>query len=117
MNFDPQKHHRRSIRLKNYDYSQAGLYYITICSKKRDMLFGAVLDGKMVLNVLGQIVEYTWHDLINHNNHIQLDAFIIMPNHVHGIIVINEYESIVTMVGASSEPAPTKTTNAMDYLK
>jgi REP element-mobilizing transposase RayT len=98
-----EKYHRRSVRLKGYDYSYQGWYYVTICTRNREMIFGDVVDGKMVLNEFGKIVENTWHDLINHNNHIELDAFVIMPNHIHGIIVINNKK----FVGAGSEPAPT----------
>lgn len=91
------KHHldirrrRRSVRLKGYDYTQPGAYFITINTYRRECLFGEVLDGEMRLNDYGRIVERTWHDLPNHVGNIWLDAFIVMPNHVHGIIVITEH--------------------------
>lgn len=107
MIYNPDKHHRRSIRLKGYDYSNAGVYFVTICIQNRECLLGEITNGEMKLNEYGKIVEYTWNDLINHNQHIQLDNYIVMPNHVHGIIII--YQDGANMVGAGSEPAPTKT--------
>jgi REP element-mobilizing transposase RayT len=108
MKYDPDKHHRRSIRLKEYDYSRTGWYFITICAYKRECLFGNVVDGIIILNKYGKIVENTWNDLPNHNHQIQLDDSVIMPNHIHGIIVIDEIVSDI-VVGAGSEPAPTET--------
>ncbi len=104
MTYDPQRHHRRSIRLKGYDYAQPGAYFITICTQHRACLFGEVVDGEMRLNDYGKIVEFTWHDLVNHISGIMLDAFVVMPNHVHGIVIITDGPGVV---GAGSEPAPT----------
>jgi REP element-mobilizing transposase RayT len=101
MTYKPDKHHRRSIRLKGYDYAQAGAYFVTICTQGRACLFGDILDGHMRLNECGGIVAWTWQDLPNHAPNVALDAFVLMPNHVHGIIVITD------TVGAGSEPAPT----------
>jgi REP element-mobilizing transposase RayT len=103
MTYDPQRHHRRSIRLKGYDYTQPGAYFVTICTRNRECLFGGIVDGKMRLNPLGDIVAACWHDLPNHYPHVQLDAFVIMPNHVHGIIVLLDPGD----VGAGLGPAPT----------
>ena len=86
--FDPQKHHRRSIRLPNYDYSQSGAYYITIVTWHRECLFGDVVDGKMVLSKLGLVAKQQWENLPNRFPNITLGAFVIMPNHLHGVIVI-----------------------------
>jgi REP element-mobilizing transposase RayT/thiol-disulfide isomerase/thioredoxin len=92
---------RKSIRLKDYDYTQEGAYYVTACVNGRECIFGDVDEGKMVLNEYGKIAEITWLDLINHNHNIELDEFIVMPNHIHGIIVITgKYD-----VGAGSKPA------------
>ena len=79
---------RRSIRLKNYDYSQAGAYYITVCTRERECLFGQVVDDQMQLNEAGRTVQVVWEGLPHFYEGIELDAFVIMPNHVHGIIVI-----------------------------
>ena len=106
MKFDPKIHHRHSIRLPGYDYSRAGAYYVTIVTQGRESLFGEVVNGAIALNRFGQIVEHAWYDLPNHYPHVELDAFCIMPNHVHGIIVLND-----DYVGAGLRPAPTGCTS------
>ncbi|MDT7920160.1 MAG: transposase, partial [Meiothermus sp.] len=88
MKYDPARHHRRSIRLRGYDYTQAGAYFITICTQGREYLFGEVADDEMHLNEYGRIVRDVWFDLPNHVSNVVLDAFVVMPNHVHGIVVI-----------------------------
>jgi REP element-mobilizing transposase RayT len=105
MIYNPDKHRRRSIRLKGYDYSQPGAYFVTICAHNREMLFGDIIDNAMIMNEYGEMVEYTWYDLHNHNHNIKLDDFVIMPNHVHGVIIINGIGP--DAVGAGSKPAPT----------
>jgi REP element-mobilizing transposase RayT len=81
-------HHRRPIRLQGYDYSAAGMYFVTLCAKDRAYLFGNIVDGKMYLNNVGKIAVKCWGDIPSHFSHITLDQFIIMPNHVHGIISV-----------------------------
>jgi putative transposase len=100
--------HRRSIRLKGYDYSQPGGYFVTLCIKERKRLLGDIRNGKIFLNDTGKIVKFTWLDLPQHNPNIELDEFIIMPNHMHGIFHI---------VGAGSEPAPTKTHGLPEIIR
>ncbi len=90
MKYDPNKHHRRSIRLKGYDYAQAGAYFVTIVAHQRECLFGEVVDGEMVLNEYGRIVEKWWNQIPVHFPNVEICAFVIMPNHVHGIIVITD---------------------------
>ena len=85
---DPEQHHRRSIRLPGYDYAEPGACFVTICTKDRLCLFGEVVAGEMRLNAAGHIAHQCWSDIPNHFPHVQLDAFIVMPNHVHGILVI-----------------------------
>lgn len=84
--FNPQIHHRRSIRLKGYDYAQAGLYFITICCQNRIHRFGEVVDGKMVCNAFGRIAHDEWLKTPEIRPSVELGEFIIMPNHMHGII-------------------------------
>jgi REP element-mobilizing transposase RayT len=91
MTYNPDIHHRHSIRLKNYDYSQAGAYFVTICAWQRECLFGEIEHGEMVLNDLGRIVESVWCQLPRYFSNIALDVHIIMPNHFHGILHINEF--------------------------
>ncbi len=94
MKYNPNEHHRRSIRLKNYDYSQPAAYFITICTHNRECIFGEIVDGKMVLIAFGEIAKQCWIEIPQHFPQVQLDAFVIMPNHVHGIIIINDVGAI-----------------------
>ncbi len=84
--FDPQKHHRRSIRLQGYDYTQPGAYFVTIVTQGREMLFGDVRDGAMVLNTYGGLVDNNWRHLAERFGHVTLDEWIVMPNHVQAIL-------------------------------
>jgi putative transposase len=99
MKYNPDKHHRRSIRLKGFDYSSPGAYFITICTQHRECLFGEIADGEMMLNRFGKMVATHWVNLAKHHPHVQLDEFTIMPNHVHGIIVLTHVESVDPLVG------------------
>jgi REP element-mobilizing transposase RayT len=87
MPYNPNIHHRRSIRLRDYDYSQAGLYFITICVQNQECLFGKIIDGKIQLSPLGIIADILWHEIKNHAKNIDLGEFTVMPNHIHGIIM------------------------------
>jgi len=86
--FDPDEHHRRSLRLKGYDYSRAGAYFVTICTHGRECLFGEIMDGEMRLNAAGQAAQADWVRLPERFQSIELDEFVIMPNHLHGIILV-----------------------------
>jgi putative transposase len=100
-------HNRRSIRLHDYDYTQAGAYYVTICiHDRKQRLFGEIVHGEIIENDHGNIVRNCWNDLPVHYPEIRLDEFVIMPNHVHGIIVIHEMANREP-VGAGLKPAPT----------
>lgn len=88
MTFDPNIHRRRSLRLKDYDYSQAGAYFVTVCVQNRECLFGEVVAGEMQLNNAGRMVVRCWQAIPDHFPHVALDVFVVMPNHVHGIIVL-----------------------------
>jgi REP element-mobilizing transposase RayT len=92
--YDRNKHHRQSIRLQGYDYASAGGYFITICSHQRECLFGEVVDGTMQLNELGKIVAEEWERSPNLRQEIKLDAWIVMPNHFHGIVFIEPVASL-----------------------
>ncbi|MGF1537774.1 MAG: transposase [Elainellaceae cyanobacterium] len=104
MKYNPDKHHRRSMRLKGYDYSSPGFYFITICTHQRLCLFGNVEGNKMHLNEFGQVVLDCWQAIPQHFCHIELDEFVIMPNHIHGIIIVNNGRDM-------APPCPTKTQN------
>jgi hypothetical protein len=84
MSFDPEEHHRRSIRIKGYDYSQPGAYFVTICTRDRECLLGSVLR----LNEFGEIAQRCWEEIPGHFPSVELDAFVVMPNHIHAILVV-----------------------------
>jgi REP element-mobilizing transposase RayT len=88
MKYDPAIHHRRSIRLPGYDYSQPGAYFVTIVTHHREHLFGEITNGEMRLNKIGRIVQFAWNDLPKWHRHVRLGAFCIMPNHVHAVIIL-----------------------------
>lgn len=88
MTFMPDKHHRRSIRLPGYDYAQAGAYFVTIYVQNRECLFGEVIDGAMQLNDAGRVVAEEWVKTAEIRTEIELDEFVVMPNHFHAIVWI-----------------------------
>jgi len=95
---------RKLNRLKNYDYSQNGYYFITICTKDKREYLGSIEEGRMNLSKFGEVVNECWHQLPKHYLNCSLDSFVVMPNHIHGIIVINN-ENIV---GNGLKPFPTR---------
>jgi putative transposase len=101
--------YRKLQRLSGFNYSTDGFYFITICIKDRIEYFGNIKDGRMVLNGFGEIVKECWFDLINHYKNIILDEFIVMPNHVHGIIIIDDggFNKPEIDVGTGLKPVPT----------
>lgn len=86
--YDPEKHHRRSIRLKEYDYSRAGAYFVTVCIKNKVQLLGEIIHREMLLSKIGKVAEKCWNEIPIHYPRVQLDKYIVMPNHIHGIIRI-----------------------------
>jgi len=100
MPYDPEIHHRRSVRLRGYDYSQPGKYYVTICTQNKEHLFGQIIEGETHRNELGEYVALAWEWLPRQYPYVDLDEWIIMPNHLHGIIVIT--------CRGGSRTAPTK---------
>ena len=87
-------HHRRSIRLKNYDYAQTGAYFVTVVTHERTNRFGKIENGKIILNDAGKMVAATWVSTMNEYNGFSSHCFIVMPNHFHGIINIVGADSI-----------------------
>ncbi|MDR2835672.1 MAG: transposase [Bacteroidales bacterium] len=111
MPFNPAIHHRRSIRLKGYDYSQAGLYFVTICVQNRSFLFGKIENGKMILNDAGKMVEKWYLELPNKFPDIELGEYVVMPNHFHAIIIntgnpIRPDKTDNVVVGADTQVCP-----------
>ncbi len=90
MTYNPDIHHRRSIRLRDYDYSGGGAYFVTLCVHGREFLFGEVVDGEMRLNDAGRMVTTVWDSLPKRYQGLEIDACVVMPNHLHGIFFIND---------------------------
>jgi putative transposase len=95
---------RRSLRLKGYDYAQAGAYFVTICTQDRACLFGDAVDDTICLSAAGQLAATLWNNMQNRFPEVDLDAFVVMPNHIHGIIVLSNGAKKVgaPLVGAHS---------------
>jgi len=89
MKHSRERHGRHTIRLKDYDYSQEGAYFITICIQNRQCLFGDIKDGNMFLNQAGEMVRSVWENLSRRFVHVISDEYIVMPNHIHGVIIID----------------------------
>jgi len=105
--YNPNIHHRRSIRLKGYDYSQAGLYFVTICTQNRECLFGEIENNEMILNAAGKMIGKWYYELENKFSDIKCDEMIIMPNHFH---------CIIENVGADLRVCPKPNTNKQRNL-
>ena len=93
MKYNTDFQHRRSIRRKSYDYSLAGAYFVTICIKNRECLLGGTRNNKVYLSSMGNLVNESWIKIPGHFEDVRLDRFVIMPNHLHGIIVIQRKPS------------------------
>jgi REP element-mobilizing transposase RayT len=89
------KYRVESTRLKNWDYRNPGAYYVTICTKDRKYYFGDIIDEKMVLSPIGIIGDIMWHEIKNHASNVTLGEYIVMPNHVHGIIILRDRKNCV----------------------
>ncbi len=90
MKYDPKRHHRHSTRVKEYDYSSEGMYYVTIRTKEGECHFGEIVDGKMILSSVGMIAQDCWKRIPEHFVNVSLGIFQMMPNHIHGIVEIVE---------------------------
>jgi REP element-mobilizing transposase RayT len=98
MRFNPELHHRHSLRLHGYDYTQAGAYFVTICTQHKACVLGEIVGGEMQLTT-GRMVQRVWNDMPQYYLAVDVDAFVVMPNHIHGIIVLT--------VGAGLRACPT----------
>jgi len=96
-----------SARLKGWDYRNEGAYFITICTKNREHFFGECKDSKMTLSTMGAIVQGFWFEIPKHADHVQLGEFVVMPNHVHGILILSEMKKTddqVNVVNGECDP-------------
>jgi len=108
MPFDPTRHHRRSIRLAGYDYTQSGAYFVTICTLERQPLLAGIDATGHTITRIGQVVARCWLALPRHFPHIVLDAWVLMPDHLHGILVLCEGEAGPALPPSSQRPNGTR---------
>ena len=117
--YNPQIHHRRSIRLRGYDYTQSGAYFVTICTQGRACLFGHIVNDEMQLNDAGRMVQTVWESMPGRFPNATFDIYVIMPNHFHAIVIINDQPVGATLVVAQNAvvapngvaPSPTDVPN------
>jgi len=102
-NHNSNKYHRHSLRIKNYNYSLPGAYFITICTYRKENILGYIIDGKIELNILGRITVREWLKTFQIRKNIQLDEYMIMPNHFHGIIILSENNKGVLQYAPTNE--------------
>lgn len=107
MRDDPPK--RKQTRLTHYNYAQAGCFFVTVCIHRRRDILGKIFNGKFLPSAAGKLAEASWHDLPAHHELLHLDAFVVMPNHVHGIVVLEWAPA------GDAGVAPTKLRNAEDH--
>ena len=89
MKYNREKHHRRSVHMKGYDYSTPGAYFVTVCAWNRECIFGEIIDVEMKSNEYGNVIHREWMRAGDIRSNVELDEFIVMPNHFHGIMIIN----------------------------
>lgn len=102
-----EKKHRKSIRLKGFDYSAAGYYFVTICTHEHQSLFGNICSSKMQLTTIGKIANEFWRGIPDHSSSVDLDYYVIMPNHIHGIIIIENRGGVQSNAPSPRMNAPT----------
>ena len=123
MNINSADLSRHSLSLKNYDYTQTGAYFVTICTQGRECLFGEVMDDEMQLNEAGRMVARWWSELTSKFPTVSLDSYVLMPNHLHGIVGIGQKGDSMTDQGAhAGAPLPTmvqwfKTMTTNEYIR
>ena len=103
MTYDPECHRRRSLRVKGYNYAQEGAYFVTVCAQDRACMFGEVVNGEMGVNVFGEMVRAEWFQSAEIRQEIELfaDEFVVMPNHIHGILwIVEPGDGMTGAVGA-----------------
>ncbi len=123
MPFDPARHHRRSTRLRGYDYSGAGIYFVTLCTLSRECLFGDIAGASMQPSKAGEIVQEEWLRSATIRSEIALDAMVVMPNHLHGIVIIqgvgatgrSPAEAAPSQPADQPSPPATATAHAANY--
>jgi putative transposase len=113
MRYDPERHRRRSIRVPTWDYAQQAWYFVTLCTTGREERFGVIADGMVTLSAAGRIVEDEWWETLARRRSVRLDDYVIMPNHMHGILIINEDSDAVPSPSITGLRSPSRTLGAV----
>ena len=100
------KYRSESARAQWWDYGNEGAYFITICTKNREHLFGEIINGIMHLSHLGVLADVLWHEIPHHSPNVKLGAFVVMPNHIHGILILNGNVGTLSSSSLSQPPNP-----------
>ena len=101
---DAPKRQRSSIRLQGYDYTRQGAYFVTICTRNRACLLGDIVEGRMHLSEAGRLAQVAWEDLPHHYPHVQIDVWVIMPNHMHGIVILTKAQATDDDMRVGADP-------------
>ena len=119
MEYNSEIHHRRSIRLKDYDYSQDGYYFVTICVKHFVRYLGEIKNGEMGLSMIGKIVREYWNEIPYHFNNVMLDEMVIMPDHFHGIVIIDPVRAChgMPLLQQFAKPKPKSLSMIVNHFK
>jgi putative transposase len=104
MTYCPSVHYRKSIRLKDFDYSQPGEYFVTLCIHDKKCVFGKVMEENTILSSIGEIAKKCWEEIPVHFPHVRLDEYVIMPNHLHGIIIITDCRDLINQIPTKNFP-------------
>jgi len=107
---------RKSLHLNDYDYSRDGLYFITICTQNRSCLFGHILDNEMQLNDVGLMIENGWNNLPIRYPNLRLDTFVVMPNHIHGILKIDPCLVGESLADSRSKQKISRSSNTFRFI-
>jgi len=105
------KYRSQSLRLQHWDYADNAAYFITVCTQNKACYFGAVVEGVMALSPLGVLADVLWYEINNHTDYVELAGFVVMPNHIHGIIIINNPDCVETRHALSTATGNTRLQN------
>ncbi|MBW4583106.1 MAG: transposase [Tildeniella nuda ZEHNDER 1965/U140] len=111
----PRRPNRVSIRLQNWDYASNAWYFVTICTRDRQLFFGDIVSETMQLSAIGEIAQQYWLELLDHFNYVSLDAYVVMPNHLHGILGIDRPSQITENVACKNDSSPVSTNYPEHY--
>jgi len=111
----PRRHNRVSTRLRNWDYASNAWYFVTICTRDRQLFFGDIVSETMQLSAIGEIAQQYWLELPDHFSYVSLDAYVVMPNHLHGILGIDRPSHTAANTACKDDPSYVSTDHPEQY--